>query len=294
MRRVLIASPVRGGIPPAYFNLLFHLLVTKQTEFKFSFAFVGRCGVQWARDECAARLKTLGYTGRDKLVFIDLDLEPSPDQVLRLCSHDEDVVIGAYANRGTLKTHFHVVGIPNSEARPDGLMQIQKCAVGFAAITADAFEKLRKEIPERAYWKFDAGETTGVQMHEFFPMGIVGPNSHEGKLRRIREVIAQRERLGHSGPNVDYAQVYDIKEILNDTDYSTNQISGEDYYFCKLCNDAEIPIYWDTEIVVPHMGEVLTPVPTKDLLETLNEPWRADEVRALTEQKPQEETLIPT
>ncbi len=279
MRKILIATPLKGEVPPEYMRTLIALLMAKIPDTKFVYAFLGGCTVQWARDELALTAIKSDCTD---LIFWDKDLEPTYDQLLRLISHDEDIVCGLYSKRH-LNTHWHVHGDPNNkEERPDGLIRVVKVAIGFSKIKVSALQRLKAFFPERQYWKHDGGEEP-ISLHEFFPMGVVGKNSNDGKLRRIKAVVTANQ------PDA-YEQ---IKSVVAETDYSENQIRGEDFYFCELCQEAGIKMYLDTHLIIPHDGNVRFPIPTPHLIRMLNEPWRADELRELQQQeKPEEPTII--
>jgi len=272
MRKILVATPLKGEIPPEYMRTLIALLGAKLPDTKFIYAFLGGCTVQWARDEL---VQTAIRNGCTEVLFWDKDLEPTLEHGLRLLSHDVDVVCGLYSKRH-LNTHWHVHGDPSSkESRADGLMKVLKVAIGFSKIKISVFAKLARHYPERVYWKHDGGEEP-VTLHEFFPMGIVGPNSYRGKLERIRTA----------------ARGDDAGSAL--TVISTNQIRGEDFYFRELCEEAGIPLYLDPNLIIPHDGNIRFPIPTPQLLAMINEPWRADELRSLNEAKPVEDAVIPS
>lgn len=281
MRKILIATPLKGDLPPEYIRTLISILSAKLPDTKFIYAFLGGTTVQWARDELVSVAVKYQCT---HILFWDKDLEADLQHALRLMSHDVDVVSALYTKRH-LSTVFHVHGDPKyqDEQRADGLMRVLKVAIGFSLIKVSVFERMRAFFPERIYYKCDAGEEP-VILHEFFPMGIIGKNSNDGKLRRIREVMRT------AGNPVDASE--DIDEILKDTDYSENQIRGEDFYFCELALEAGIELYVDPTLIIPHKGEVTFPIPTKQLNDMVREPWRQDEVRALSEQNNDEE-IIP-
>lgn len=286
MRKILIATPLKGDVPPEYFNFLFRLLAQKIPDCKFLYSFIGGTTVQWARDECVAIARAQGC---NEILWLDKDLEPTVEQALRLLSHDEPIVCSLYSKRH-LNTHWHVHGKQGAPERADDLMQVIKCAIGFSKMKMEAFDSLRSKFPERQYWKHDGGEEP-MNLHEYFPMGIVGSNSSEGKLRRIRSAFPKGSIAGSDAEAFGF--LASLKEILNDIDYSGNQIRGEDFYFCDMCVEAGVPIYVDSQLIIPHSGEIQFPIPTQQLMTMLKEPWRADEVRALSEQKPSEE-IIPT
>lgn len=285
MRKILIATPLRGDLPPEYIRTLVSLLSAKLPETKFIYAFLGGCTVQWARDELAELAIKHGCT---HVLFWDKDLEPTPEQAVKLLSHDVDVVAALYTKRH-VNTHWHVFGDPRfkDDERKDGLMRVMKVAIGFSLIKTSVFAKLKAHFPERQYYKRDGGEEP-TTLHEYFPMGIVGNNSIDGKFRQIRSLIANTSKTDTE----IRAEVYDI---INAKDYSENQIRGEDFYFCELCLEAGVELYIDPTLMIPHNGEVRYPIPTPLLLQMLEEPWRQDEIRALRQPKQgEDEPLIVT
>jgi hypothetical protein len=280
MRKILIATPLKGEIPPEYVRTLISILSSKVPDTKFIYAFLGGTTVQWARDELVSVAVKYQCT---HILFWDKDLEAGLEHALRLMSHDVDAVSALYTKRH-LSTVFHVHGDPKyqDEQRADGLMRVLKVAIGFSLIKVSVFERMRAFFPERIYYKCDAGEEP-VILHEFFPMGIIGKNSNDGKLRRIRAVFEPKD--------VPVDVVSAVQAILKDTDYSENQIRGEDFYFCELALEAGIELYVDPALIIPHKGEVTFPIPTKQLNDMVREPWRQDEVRALSTST--DEEIIP-
>ena len=275
MRKILIATPLRGDIPSYYNKMLIELFCAKIPDIKFAHVYLGGCSVQWARDELAALCLR---DNLDEIVFWDKDVKPTMTDWMTLLSRDADVVCGIYSRRG-VDTYWHLVGdSKNQETRPDGLMRVEKCAIGFSKIKVSVFRRLKEFFPERVYWRADGGAEP-AQLQELFPMGIRGPNSYEGKLKRIRAAINSKDAMGHD--KADALTMTLIRQILADADYSTNQVRGEDFYFCEICQEAGIPVYADPSLIISHTGEMDAPIPTAKLFEMLREPWRQDEVRAL-------------
>ncbi len=276
MRRILICTPLVGGLPPTYFQGLVSALLSKSPDVNIDYCFIGGTGVQWARDECAHYLLTgKGPDGSafDELIFWDKDLQPHPSQVAKLIAYNVPVICGVYAKRG-LPTYWHLDMKPDQPPREDGLVVANRCAIGFSKIKREVFETLKAKNPQRAYKKQDGGADE-VALHEFFPMGITGPNSAEGKLARIRAAVNGTE---------EYDLGLKVIEILNDSDYATNRVLGEDFYFCELCNAAGIPVLADPSLVINHRGEITYPIPTPDLMKEVTQPWRKEEVERLTAQ----------
>jgi hypothetical protein len=144
--------------------------------------------------------------------------------------------------------------------------------LGFSFISTRALLQIKERLPWHRYAMKETGERGGKpEMFEFFPNGVVGPNSAEGKLGRIKDFIKQWE--SH--------EIRTHEELLNriiftadDKDYSTNIMLGEDYYFCKLARDAGLKLHIDNNLIIPHETSVRLPVDNGKILAALSEPWR--------------------
>ena len=263
VRKILVATPLKGGLPPEYFRSMFSILHAKVPDAAFAYCFLGGTSIQWARDEIAAYLYQQKF---DEILFWDKDLQPSIAQVVRLCSHDVPIVCAAYCHRA-LDIYWHLDMVPGGQPDEHGLWPANRAGIGFSKVRKDVFDRLKAKFPERAYIKQDGG-CDPVPLHEFFPMGITGPCSDEGKLERIRKEMAE-------APECEV--INRIQHILDDADYASNRILGEDFYFCKLLKEAGIPLLVDPALIIPHAGETLFPIPTHDLERMLREDWRREE-----------------
>jgi hypothetical protein len=99
------------------------------------------------------------------LVFIDTDLEWSGDEFLRLCSHDVDVVGGAYPfkdDTGDFPLQWPSEGL----FEEGGLWNVKAVTPGFMRISRRALEKMAREM---AWLQFnDRGNKEGQKSWMFF------------------------------------------------------------------------------------------------------------------------------
>lgn len=90
--------------------------------------------------------------GCTHILFLDDDMQPEPDLVLRLAAHNLDIVSGLYLMRT-----FPHMGVIFDEAYPDGqckfsfltpektgLIEVVNCGFGCVLINLDVFKKLEK------------------------------------------------------------------------------------------------------------------------------------------------------
>ena len=276
MKKILLCSPVRGGLGTDYVRTLIALLNSSlcrgpNAKYSFEFAWTKGTSVAMARDEYTDLFMR---RGDDELLQWDLDLcHPDVSVMLsmfeRLLSHDVDIVGGAYVGHN-FNSQFHgAAAHTSSEMREDGLIPMAQIPIGFSKIKRRVFEKIQKDAP----WLRCAFRDTTVSkpdLFEFYPNGIVGPNTGQGKVERIKEYLAPL--CGNMGN--PWVHLNNIKEIVDDKDYSQNIMLGEDYYFCKLARDSGFELFIDNNLIVPHESGVRLPVNNQKILAELAQDWR--------------------
>ena len=274
MRKILIATPLKGGVDEHYVQALFNLVSASVPDCKFGFCFVSQTSIDLARCEIAMHVLMNGY---DELVFWDKDIRPTGSQFMRLLSHEnEDVVCGLYCLRRK-DTGWHFYGFEGHGVEPSGLLRVSQCAIGFSKIKASVFSRLAEAFPERAAIARDNGREPRL-LHQFFPQGIVGPNSTEGRMDAIKAWFGSAKPSDFKSA----ADVLDkIRDLLTRKHSDPSCILGEDFFFCRLCLAIGIQVKIDTHLVIPHLGNCEFPIPTAELQEMLKEPWRIEEQKAL-------------
>lgn len=119
-------------------------------------------------------LENPGSKSCTDLVMIDLDLEWKGDELIRLLSHDVDIVGGAYPYKdesGDFPLRWPADGL----FEENGLWQVQAVTPGFFRVSRNALEKIVREMP---YLEFrDRGNPEGQRSWMFFdnlhrPSGI--------------------------------------------------------------------------------------------------------------------------
>lgn len=278
-RRIMLASPIKGGLSMEFVQYLMALTTAKIPDTEIKYQLCGGTSVALARDELA---NLAMQDGQDELMFMDKDLlertvENHLNLFARILSHEVPIVAAQYCTHH-IPSVFHGTryvdenGVP-AEVREDGLLQMHQMPLGFCKISCEALKTMMRATPDRTYWmRLSVGETR--HLHQFFPTGIIGPNMAEGKIERIRQAVAARDRMVGINFEADQELLIALDNILLDTDYSENTMYGEDFYFCKLARDAGIPLYLDTTTIVPHESPVKLPMPADSLRAELNADWR--------------------
>lgn len=301
MKKILLASPIKGGCSINYIKAIIVLHFSKANKifggpnapYDFRWGATTGTAVNLARDELACLAISGGFDG---ILWFDKDLGSADDQMmldmfLRLLSHQErgvdGIVAGQYVGH-KFRSEFHGALIDQSTG-PDkfGLLEMAQMPIGFCYMSTKDLKKIRDFNKHRRYFFKETGMKNGKEMHEFFPIGIAGECSDTGKMDRLRELfkpgaIIKEEDFG--------VFIQKTMEIVSDDRYETNIQLGEDYYFCKLARDAGVKLYLDNNLIVPHASEVRLPVNNQALLDALGEEWRLhndakpDDVKKLIEQ----------
>lgn len=276
MKRILIATPLKGDIPRSYFKTSLQLAAAKIPDVKLDWCLLEGPAVQQARNELVAYAFEHKF---DELVWWDKDVlaeqhgeDVTAGALLRLLKHDVDIVCAIYATR-SLKTHWHMHLIPGEHANEEGLQKVSRSALGFSKMKMSVFKRIAELNSWRRGILVDPNHPPHP-LHEFFPMGLQGPNTPERRLETIRET------LGEPAKNNDI-MVERIKRLVDLKYDEPNVFVSEDYWFCDLVQKAGIDIHIDTKLIMAHSGKVALPIETPQLLEMLSEPWRKDEIKAI-------------
>ncbi len=269
MRKILIGTPLKGGIEPDYFKGLFDLLHSKVEGCGFGYTFLKGTGVNFARNELADYGRTKKY---DELIFWDADLKPTPEHFHRLISHDVDFVAGFYTKRD-LATHFHVEPLPGEEPDKNGLLKVRQCAIGFSKIKVSALDRMAGLLPERHHILHEGGDAQ-KPMVEFFPNEIIGPNSNLGRLEAIKAILTATDSSATTDSII--LAYHKLQHAMFDVFEQPSVILGEDYGFCRLAHQCGFTLHLDTHLMLPHTGGCDFPIPTATLEKMLQEPWRKE------------------
>ena len=278
-RRILIATPLKGDIPKAYFQTSLQLATAKIENVKLDWVLLDGPAIMQARNEI------VGYAFDhkfDEIIWWDKDVVADVDgnnqtaaALLRLMAHDVDMVCGVYSTR-SLETHWHMELIAGEEPNANGLQKVKRSAIGFSKIKMSVFKAIMDKNPDRMGTLVDPLKAP-KPLFEFFPMGLQGPNTAEGRLAKIREEIDRWQ-------NKDISSEVAMNLVVRNATIKFDQPSyfaSEDYWFCDLAREAGIPIHIDTMLILGHQGKAVFPITTPRLLEILSEPWRKEELAAL-------------
>lgn len=266
-RKILIATPIKGGISARYQGGFLEILRKKDPELELDYCFHEGTSINFARNECCHYAIKIGAR---EIVFIDEDMGFYHDEHwVRILSHvDVDIVAGLYCKKFGGDPTWLLNLKDGYEIDPKtGLCEVEEIACGFMKVRVDTvLTKMVAGFPELEYYvKFKGENDPGDRntCHEFFPMGVLGPRSHGARLERVkmelRRFVADQTKMNP----VDV--LANIEEACFDEQKPGN-LFGEDYYFCRQARACGIKIHADFGMApVPHIGRIPFPI-TPDMV----------------------------
>jgi len=167
MTKVHFMTPCYGGqITEVCFNsyLQWSIIATKNNiDFQID-TLSNESNVNRARNTCASKFLSGDAT---HLMFVDADIKFNPTDVVRLLTHDKDIVGGIYPQK-TLPPKMVVNTIDNGK-REGNLIEVGTIGTGFMLIKRTVFEKL---IEEGATPYNDQMESVSSNQYDFFQCTI--------------------------------------------------------------------------------------------------------------------------
>ena len=144
-----LAIPAYGGVNARFLQCL--LRAMEETPIPFGLHVnAGDSSVCRSRNTLAGIFLEGEFTD---LIFIDSDIVFTTQDLVRLLSHDEDVVGGFYPKKKAGEPDWVFNALPDhlSVGRPDGLMEVSYMGTGFLRIRRHVFERMILARPAMAY-----------------------------------------------------------------------------------------------------------------------------------------------
>jgi FkbM family methyltransferase len=144
-KRILIAIPTAKNIEVETFKSIYDLIVPEgyQTTFQYFYGY----NIDQVRNLIADWV----VKGYDYLFSVDSDIAFTPDTLVKLLSHDKDVVCGLYIQRKPgqhiLEVYEHnaqggVSNIPYGKIKGRGLVEIAGCGFGCTLVKAEVMKSI--------------------------------------------------------------------------------------------------------------------------------------------------------
>ena len=238
--------PVKGGVESYVLRSLVPLLREGLPGYEFDFMISDGPAIATSRCDIAHTAVTGDF---DELVMVDKDIIFNLKQLLRLLSHDVDVVGGAYCRHKAGKASWLFLPLFNSAEGEDHLLECSAVATGFLRIRVAALKRIRDLFPDLRYASKgnDGSEHFRIQT-EYFGIGLAGPGSAEGRLDEVRKLLT-------SGGSMEQIR----EAALGSCDPAG--LIGEDYRFCMRARQAGLRVWVDFGLgIMPHMGPAPYPI----------------------------------
>lgn len=170
------------------------------------FLLSGNCHVDDARNVIVQEFLLSDCTD---LVFLDADVSWRPDQLLRLCRHDKDIVGGVYPFRSENKSALGDMPVRMIEGNympgEEGLLEVEGLPTGFMRIKRHVLETLGRRSEQ--YWnKMDRRSKVPILFERCFEDGIRwgGDLNFCRKWRKTGgKIFADYEmQLGHTAKSI--------------------------------------------------------------------------------------------
>jgi len=144
MKIISICIPSKGITDPAFAVALRLLQLPLEKEDRYEVLQVSGADVAVARNNLAGR------AAGDYILFIDDDVLLPTDALVKLISHNKDIICGLYYSRQ--EPFFPQIYYKNKESKdrydavfePEGLIEIDACGGGCLLIKKEVFDKLEK------------------------------------------------------------------------------------------------------------------------------------------------------
>lgn len=267
-RRVLIACPAKGGVSGHWFEQ--HEALQKLDHPDYDFEFVietGHGGINLARNIIADEA-----IKRDvwKVVQIDADMRWLAADVVRLVSVPEPIVYAPYVAKRGGPVRWILVKTPGAEIDQRGLLQCDFVGTGAMSCEVAALRAMVDFYPERRFVYEDDVTCEKKTMTELFPMGLVGPNTPEGKIARIKGVLEHMLLVPCATDEEQrtflHQKLDSIETIVNAKTHEVeSRLLGEDYHFSRLARKAGFKLWCDIQHCVGHIGDAVYPLGPEQL-----------------------------
>lgn len=255
-KRVLIACPAKGGVSGHWFEQ--HEALSKLNHPEYVFEFVietGHGGINFARNIIADEAIRRNVW---KLVMIDADMRWMAADVVRLVSVPEPIVYAPYVAKKSGPVHWLVIATPGAKVDGRGLLQCDFVGTGAVSIEVDALRAMVAFYPERRFVYENDDSGIKKTMTELFPMGLVGPNTPEGRLARIEKALRD--------PSMDTNTCTEvIDDIVHTVHPGECRLLGEDHHFSRLARRAGFKLWTDMNAVIGHVGDAIYPIGPEQL-----------------------------
>lgn len=255
-KRILIGSPCKNGFSVEYMESMMQFRGLPSLGYEVEFVGAAGGSVNMARNKLANQAIAGNF---DELLQLDSDIRWTNDHIIRLLSHDVDVVAGVYPKRQGGQPVYLFAPKPGAEKQPNGLMECAGVATGFLRTKVSVLRKICADNPHLEHRVSDK-HGNPKNYFELFPMGVVGPRTPEARLEEVKAILAKMPPFENPKAFIPAKSITEIREaIFGERDVGC--FLGEDYYFSRLCRRSGFTVWADIGgNMLGHQGEICYPV----------------------------------
>ncbi len=263
--RVLFATPLSAaGADSNYLRTLVSAILMQEPGIHIDFM-SSDCGcVGFARNEIGHHAEQEGF---DKIVWCDDDQLLMPKHIVRMLSHDVDLVAGAYCKRRPGKPHWLFVPLKGAVQQSNGLLECTKVATGVQCLKVSCLTALRSMFPEEEFLAQESPDAPVQTRMNYYKMGVSGPRTADARLKRVKAA------LNYENLPPNWSDAPDAKEMMYRTIMSIAEacfdkqppgtLHGEDFWNSVMLREAGFRIFVDLGMpVIPHIGKAAFPLTT--------------------------------
>jgi FkbM family methyltransferase len=179
-QKLMVCIPVYGDVCGHTSQCLMRLIQNPPVAFMLNYC-LGDSLVSRARNTLTNQFMRSDATD---LLFIDSDLIFSPEQILRIVNHPDDVVGGLYPKKQDKESVEWVLNTHKElpEKRADGCQQVAYIGTGFIRVKRHVFEAMIEHYGDEITYKDDCSESI---MHDLWPVGTY--RYEDGSRRYLSE-----------------------------------------------------------------------------------------------------------
>ena len=237
--KILIGTPAYGGmVSTGYFNSVLKVLANKEIKEKHKVEIVtigNDALVNRARQEIT---KIAMDANVDKLLFVDADIIFEVSDFLKIVDADKEVIGGTYRKKCAEPVlNFNIMEETEHEIR--GKYNIPSNSLhGFKVLCENYTEE-------------------GIIRAKHLPTGFLCID--KSVFKKLQPVVDNYVSDRRSNHKLYYSED-ELKPLLVPELFPVRVrnhiLESEDWGFCRLCGENDIPIYFHTDVVVAHIGSL--------------------------------------
>lgn len=246
---IFFATPMYGGKCDAAFHRSAMMVCRTLTQYNIDFTWStpwNESLITRARNNLVSEFLQTDFRS---MMFIDADIEFTPEDINLLWNLDKDISVGAYRMKqeGAPLTVWMDGVLYNIENDTEP-MKVDYAGTGFMMIRRDVIEKMIEEYPETAYFEYIYTEEEKKEMMSAQLEVDRGNMTEEEYIELVKNIRSNSDMERH----LKYA----LFDTMIDNYYDgQNVYLSEDYTFCKRWRQIGGEIWCDPKIKLKHWGQ---------------------------------------